>query len=366
MKRIVQLDGVRAIAVLAVFLHHAFKIQALWIGVDLFFVLSGFLITGVLLDAKQQPLGHYFAYFYNRRVRRILPPYMLLLLAGTLFTGVGWLHYWYFYVLGTNFILPLHVPHPEAFDPLWSLAVEEQFYLVWPLIVYFLSARNLRWFAGFLVVLAPLLRGAFHFSDMWPVYTLTPFRMDLLAVGALLCLQWRSDRAIVERWGAKIGLAMIPVGLAIPFILHRWFVPTDLRMAHPVIYYEANVITCLGMMLYALSGWKVEWLKIRPLLYIGQISYSMYLVHDGVLLLLRHRIHGFEAAAAGFVITVAYSAISWKFMEGPLLGRRKRSPTKHLKPASRSGKVTLVRLLGGAHFAARQQLIDLPAPKDVA
>ena len=75
MKRISQLDGVRGLAILAVFLHHALKIKLLWMGVDLFFILSGFLITGILLSAKGQKLGSYFAHFYSRRARRILAPY---------------------------------------------------------------------------------------------------------------------------------------------------------------------------------------------------------------------------------------------------------------------------------------------------
>ena len=77
--RITQLDGLRACAILAVFLSHAFKIRMLWIGVDLFFVLSGFLITGILVDLKHKDLKGYFAHFHERRARRILPPYVMLL-----------------------------------------------------------------------------------------------------------------------------------------------------------------------------------------------------------------------------------------------------------------------------------------------
>lgn len=75
MQRIRQLDGIRAIAILAVFVHHSLHVKLMWMGVDLFFVLSGFLITGVLLDAKHHSLGNFFAHFYSRRARRILAPY---------------------------------------------------------------------------------------------------------------------------------------------------------------------------------------------------------------------------------------------------------------------------------------------------
>lgn len=144
MTRIKQLDSVRALAILAVFFHHALKIKLLWMGVDLFFVLSGFLITGVLLNEKHRGIGKYFSHFYERRVRRILPPYGLTLVLASLFFGIAWMRHWYLYILLTNFLLPLHIQHPIAFDPLWSLAVEEQFYLVWPFAVYYLSERHLR------------------------------------------------------------------------------------------------------------------------------------------------------------------------------------------------------------------------------
>src|SRR6476620_290798 len=94
--RIVQLDGVRAVAVLAVFMNHAFGVS-LWMGVDLFFVLSGFLITGILLDRKSRNQS-YFGYFYARRARRILPPYVLLLILSSLLFGLGWLKQWWWYV----------------------------------------------------------------------------------------------------------------------------------------------------------------------------------------------------------------------------------------------------------------------------
>ncbi len=92
--RISQLDGLRAFAVLAVFGSHAFNIRMLWIGVDLFFVLSGFLITGVLLDLKHVDIKRYFWHFYGRRARRILPPYVMLLAVTSVVFGLKWVHHW--------------------------------------------------------------------------------------------------------------------------------------------------------------------------------------------------------------------------------------------------------------------------------
>lgn len=328
MKRIPQLDSIRAFAILAVFIHHAFRIKLLWMGVDLFFVLSGFLITGVLISAKHHGIGGYFAHFYARRARRILAPYLLLLLVASFFFGVSWMRHWYLYVLLTNFLLPLHIPHPVVFDPLWSLAVEEQFYLVWPFAVYFLSERNLRRFSIFLIVLAPVLRGAFHFQEHWPIYTLTPFRMDLLAAGALLWLAWERSRAEIERWGAGIGISFSLLGLSGLGLLGRFRVSTDsnTRLSN-ILIYECSLLVCVGFMIYALSGWRVGWLRLGPLMYIGQISYSMYLVHLGVLTLVVAHIKGFAGVLLSLAITIGYAALSWHFIESRLLGRA-RGATK--------------------------------------
>lgn len=323
MKRIPQLDSVRALAILAVFFHHALGVKLLWMGVDLFFVLSGFLITGVLLSAKQHTIGGFFARFYSRRARRILAPYLITLIVASFFFGVAWLRHWYLYILLTNFLLPLHIPHPAALDPLWSLAVEEQFYLVWPFAVYFLDERHLRRFLVLLIVLAPVLRGVIHFHEHWPIYTLTPFRMDLLASGALLWLEWQRNRVGIERWGAKISLSLVILGLACFALLGRYHISTDgnTRVGN-VLIYESSLFICSGFMLYALSGRHVGWLRVTPLMYIGRISYTMYLVHAGILILVEARFHGLFGVGLALALTICYAALSWRFIESRLLGRR--------------------------------------------
>src|ERR1700721_1022099 len=117
----------------------------LWVGVDLFFILSGFLITGILINAKSRSLGSYFGPFYERRARRILPPYLLLLLVSSLLFGIGWARHWYLYIFLMNMLAPFGVDHLRSLNVLWSLAVEEQFYLFWPFVVYMLPEEGIAW-----------------------------------------------------------------------------------------------------------------------------------------------------------------------------------------------------------------------------
>jgi peptidoglycan/LPS O-acetylase OafA/YrhL len=334
MPRIRQLDGVRALAILAVFAHHSVHVRQFWIGVDLFFILSGFLITGVLLDSKQHGLRGFFAHFYTRRARRILVPYVVFLIVASFFIGTAWLRHWYFYILCVNLFVPLNIPFPDLFIPLWSLAVEEQFYLVWPLAVYFLSVRRLRMVCILLIAIAPLLRGTFHFTKMWPIYMWTPFRMDLLAAGSLLCLAWRSRRELIETWGAKAGIPLALGGYAALKLLAHYgmSVFANSRIGN-VLSYEASLLTCMGVILYALGGKGIAWLKMRPLTYIGQISYSIYLVHLGIILRVFGKFSGAAGVLISFALCVAYASLSWFALEKRLVSRGRTAPETQLEPA---------------------------------
>jgi peptidoglycan/LPS O-acetylase OafA/YrhL len=343
MKRIPALDGIRALAILMVFLHHALNvveklnIHGLWMGVDIFFVLSGFLITGVLLDAKQRTLTGFFAHFYERRVRRLLVPYLLALLIGSAIYGLAWTSHWYLYVFLTNFLMAFKFPHPSAFEPLWSLAVEEQFYIVWPLAVYFLSERWLARICVLLLVAAPVLRGTIHFPTHWPIYALTPFRMDLLAAGALLTIIWRRRGDLVRRWGTVYGYAVGALGGLGVILLAKNHITTftNTSMSN-VVLYESTLLIGVGVILIALAGRGVGILKSKVMAYIGQISYSMYLIHMTILgwPLLQQHLHGAALIIVAFMLTVAYSALSWTLIESRLLGRKRPRPQAPMEPVS--------------------------------
>ncbi|PTB22595.1 acyltransferase [Trinickia symbiotica] len=330
--RIVQLDGVRAVAVLAVFLTHALGVS-LWMGVDLFFVLSGFLITGILLERKKRKQS-YFGYFYARRARRILPPYVMLLVLSSLLFGVGWLtHWWWYAFFATNIGYAFGESGNPGFGVLWSLAIEEQFYLVWPVIVWFVSERKLAVVAGAGIVIAPVLRAAAtpFFDSFWPIYFLTPFRMDLLCAGALLAILLRRRPDLPERlsivaWATLVGT------LAVLAWLHQNF--ATIRDANEPFWnaalYTLTLLMSTAVVMLALrkQGVVARVLSNPVLVYIGTISYTIYLAHVSFIgLAWRMDLGRYESALAAAAATLAYASASWFLIEKRLVrGQAHRSP----------------------------------------
>ena len=322
-QRIGQLDGVRTIAIAMVFVNHALAVKLAWAGVDLFFILSGFLITGILIASKQRGIRDFFGHFYGRRVRRILPPYALMLVLLTMFVGFSWLRYGYMYLFLMNFLSPLGIPHPGQAGILWSLAVEEQFYLFWPFVVFFCSERAIAWTAAALVVAAPLLR---YFDTPMvhnhvAIYMLTPFRMDLMALGALIAVAWRHRRATFERFGAY-GLILTVVAVGVMLWLSRdpsFTILADTAFANLWIY-ELTLLGSAGVVLWALSGRGVGVLKLGWVRYVGRISYSFYLVHLlAITMVQRHLKNEWLVAALSLGISLAYAAACWRWYEQPIL-----------------------------------------------
>jgi peptidoglycan/LPS O-acetylase OafA/YrhL len=323
-RRIAQLDGVRAVAVLAVFLNHALGLP-LWIGVDLFFVLSGFLITGILLDRKKRKQP-FFSYFYARRARRILPPYLLLLALSSILFGVGWLsHWWWYAFFATNIGYALGETGNPGFGVLWSLAIEEQFYLVWPIVVLLVSERTLAVVAGAGILIAPILRAAATplFSSFWPIYFLTPFRMDLLCAGALLAVVMRRRPNLPERL-TVVGWVTLVGTLAILLWLHLHY--PDLRDSNRPLsnaaLYTLTLVMSTSVIVLALKerGIVARVLSNRLLVYIGTISYTIYLVHVSFIgLAWRMNLGRYPSAIAALAATLVYASISWFLIEKRLV-----------------------------------------------
>lgn len=207
-----ELDTVRGVAILLVVFFHGFAETGLaglsgiprlfviatmpgWMGVNLFFVLSGFLITGILLDSRGKQ--HYYKDFYIRRALRILPIYCLLLIVLLLLPRIGWLDHrqisWQF--VGLSFFYLSNMTQffgvPMQYGPLWSLAVEEHFYLLWPSAVRIFSRNALAWIAASLFFLCPLFRAIAYALKYEYGNGYTWLVADGLAAGALLAVYCR-------------------------------------------------------------------------------------------------------------------------------------------------------------------------------
>lgn len=355
------LDGLRGLAILLVLvyhfggrlvpgtpLEHAYRrlIALGWSGVDLFFVLSGFLITGILVDARGS--SRYFRAFYARRALRILPlyyvfvfGYIYLVLPGLVddttamadLTG----HRNWFVLLGSNILVSLHdTPAATPFytGALWSLAVEEQFYLWWPILVALCPADRLAriclWTAFLAVVFRFLVYAAgFH----WGAAYLMPARMDALALGGWVAVQVRSNPALL----ARATLPMLLAGgglLSAGWLLSDTFVYSEISMLRTgafsvfAIFYSGLI----GVTLVAPGGALARACSSRWLRTLGFYSFGMYIWHNPIRLLLDRAAFTPDGLSArgldGLVSVVLYSLgatlltlatafVSWTVLEGP-------------------------------------------------
>jgi peptidoglycan/LPS O-acetylase OafA/YrhL len=323
--RIVQFDGLRAVAILAVFLNHAFGARLLWAGVDVFFVLSGFLITSILLDRKQGRRS-YFSYFYTRRAFRILPPYAVSLGVAALVYGPTFLRHWRYFAFFAMNVYSVVFPHANMPLPYWSLAVEEQFYLVWPLLILFCPERWVLRLSLLGILLTPWLRlaGVFAHLHEATIYFLTPFRADLLCAGALLACLIRSHAARTLQLGSRWAQPLCLGSFALMGVLQVFpsFRLSSNQWEGNVLLYSISLVGSFSFVLWALlrSGWLYRLLTLRAMRYLGQVSYTFYLVHLAFLdILRRHGANTWLTAGVGLAITVGFSALSWHFMERPLI-----------------------------------------------
>jgi len=320
--RIEQLDGLRAIAILAVIMNHCLAAPLLWVGVDIFFVLSGFLITGILLRRKRDG-RNYYSGFYFRRLFRIQPAYIVsIILYGTFFT---WRYFrpWPFYAF---FGMNIHIffyDWPLGL-PVWSLAVEEQFYLVWPSVVRYTTERTLLRLAILAVLFTPVLRFvAAHYVGSGAIYLLTPFRADLLCAGAALAILWEHRSARFERLCGHrswLGVILGFGGLAGLYAFPLFRLANNSPWA-AAIDYSLSLIGSTSLLAWALAGSGLFYrlLTFKAMRYIGQISYMMYLVHQMVEILLSHHMPRRDTLLPTLAITIAFASISWFVMERPLI-----------------------------------------------
>lgn len=328
--RIAQFDGLRALAFLGVFAFHAVAVPYAWMGVDLFFVLSGYLITKNLLALREtaRPRSA-LAVFYFRRLLRIVPPYYLALAAIFALMPVSLREAPWYIAFASNIRDCLYPVLTGPLLPMWSIAVEEQFYLIWPFIVLLVPRRALPAVFVVAIALAPAVRLLLTPVSADAVYRLVICRSDLLALGALFAWIDLRDPAWARRHARGIGLTAV-AGIVV-FALFATIDPRfDLEANEPLYNtlgysLEALVFTCaLILARIADRGLVHRTLCWRPLAYLGRISYTAYLVHVLVLkLLLRLPVPGVLRVTLALAITVTVAAASWHVMEQPLQRLRK-------------------------------------------
>jgi peptidoglycan/LPS O-acetylase OafA/YrhL len=343
------LDGLRAAAVAAVMVHHAFAagspallqplVQMGWVGVDLFFVLSGFLITRILLQARESP--GYFRGFYTRRALRILPAYALILalaaLAGPWLEGVAWPGIrWPLYLLFVQNFARSEGVGP-VLGPTWSLAIEEQFYLLWPLVVRRAGRGQLYVLLIAVLALAPGVRLLASLGGEG-AFVKTPFRLDGLAAGALLALVATDARLEVARlrsWSRRLMLFVLaPALLGLMIFAARPASTSLLAHAFLVVRYSGLALGFAGLVGAALvPGMVPGALAWAPVRYVGRISYSIYLQHMAVLLLVGKLappswLGRSVAIGLRFLIACAVvlgtASLSWFLLERPTLALKDR------------------------------------------
>ena len=316
---ILALDGLRGIAILLVVACHfvsnlqitadgwAWPLVAFahagWAGVDLFFVLSGFLITGILIDARGS--SSYFKAFYARRALRILPAYygflfVIFIVLPLVNVTVGdnamlarqhqgwyWLHL-------TNVMmalgeLPGHGPYPNTL--FWSLAVEEQFYFLWPAIVALCPANALRkvCIGGALLCIALRIAGGLTGVSGLTLSVLPITRGDTLFVGGLLAIEYR--RGSLDRFVAS-AKGLVPVAVIVLIALGSMYGRLD-YMDRGTVMFGSIAITVIGASALVLALTSPQsrfsrWLRSGVLRFFGRYSYAIYIVHTAVLAGLNH------------------------------------------------------------------------------
>lgn len=350
-KHLPALDGVRALAILAVLVFHFFqhrpppgsamegllrKLANLGSGgVDLFFVLSGFLITGILLDAKGRT--HALRNFYMRRVLRIFPLYygflvvLYLLLPLARFTpAVPFADQWWFWTYCSNLQATFSRHFTDGPGHFWSLAIEEQFYLIWPFLALRYPLRKLCFLCGGLIAGAVVMRAILLTSGFDPYY-FTLCRMDALACGALIAASIRlpGGAAWLRLWGPKILLWVAPA-VAVLYAVMSGRSNAGVQIAK----YTLIAALCACLMILAINARPNTPVSLvlgnKPLRSVGKYSYGMYVLHPSIIGVLQSKtLHLPIAFTLPLAVAATFCAawIVWHIWEEPFLRLKRFFPS---------------------------------------
>jgi peptidoglycan/LPS O-acetylase OafA/YrhL len=352
--RVRELDGLRGVAVLTVVVYHAQVVlipsRGVWLrngflGVDLFFVLSGFLITSLLVREYRRRGRVGVGAFYRRRAMRLLPALAVFLVALVVYKAIrggslaetrdGTLSVLFYY---SNWRFAKCLCGPEEIGHLWSLAVEEQFYLIWPfLLLVLLTAAALarRLSVAIVLLVVAIVAVVLARIRLWEIgapplalYERTDTRADSLLIGALVGLLWAYGRmpkrglAVAATVAAivLIGIVVAPNGLFEPFFYVGGF--------------TLVAAACAALIMASLeSGWFARrWLRFRPLCVVGLVSYGLYLWHLPVFIVVADfglRWPGAVRVMVAFTLTAAATTASWILVERPFNRWKSRIEATH-------------------------------------
>jgi len=342
--RLPELDGIRGLAILPVlFLHwivqpiepllrdlspHLWALAKLaWCGVDLFFVLSGFLIAGILLDHSEAP--NLFRAFYARRAARILPAYLLLLLIVSLPLGQqpphirsGEVPLSAYLIFLQNLWTSAGARVALALTPCWSLAIEEQFYLCLPLLLVRVLRARFASFAVVMLVAPPLIRCLCLASGQWSAWDFTPARLDAPFWGVLAAVAVRDARvgAFLQRrrtglcWVALGGLGVVAASSQLVLLPAG----QNLLLSFGITVMDAVFALALVAALLSPQWWGASVARSRALGWAGRRSYFLYLFHQLVLYFVAIESFPLRLAVSA-VILFLLAAISWRWFESPIL-----------------------------------------------
>jgi peptidoglycan/LPS O-acetylase OafA/YrhL len=368
-----QLDALRFFAVLGVMVAHTWHPKRLpWLfgdldwaglGVRLFFVLSGFLITSILLDcrkaAEENGMASMFfiRQFYARRFLRIFPIYYLVVIIALIVDLPPAREIWGWLVTyTTNVYITLNNEWIGRLGHFWTLAVEEQFYLVWPWIILFVPRKRLLPIILFFISLGPIYRAIaykiypFDIGAMdFKASTLTLGSLDSLAIGALLALAWSSNipKPTLQKYLTRL---ILPIGLllyTICLILYHYRIKPSVFFV--VGDFSASLIFAwlISSASLGFKGFAGKVLEFKPLRYLGKITYGIYVYHYFAPLILvpilsqfgyELRVPGFTNFVLSSLLAITTASISWHWLEQPINNLKRYfqyvSPTTEHKPES--------------------------------
>jgi peptidoglycan/LPS O-acetylase OafA/YrhL len=357
------LEGVRGLGFLPVFFGHylapvlmthgkhgwLFPLWILagtaWFAVPIFFVLSGFLIGGILFDTREKE--GFFRVFYSRRILRVFPLYYLALLAvgaGAILHGLHlnlsfFSHFLYIQNLFPGYEASMPLKPLNQIIPLWSLAVEEQFYILWPLVVWFCKDRQtLLRVTAILIGVSCVLRFAaplFGLSSM-QCYFFTPMRIDAILVGVLLSLLRREpiwNRMIPRaKYAALAGMAVMLSATA----MSGWLLPATYRRMALLIPF-ANLVSVAVILAVMESGSRFNRFCSKPwLCWFGSRVYGMYVIHylfldwftgpaaSALSRFVRYPVAYAASMIVAFCLTVLLADLSFRFVERPAMNLKSR------------------------------------------